>query len=121
MAYEENTHVITMMTNAALLRYRFVKMDSSARVGYAGVDARAEGVSQQPSDAADRSINVAIGGVPMVEVGSGGCTAGGKVATGANGTAVTADSGAYVMGTFMKTGVAGDIVPMLFNPSGPTY
>lgn len=100
--------------------FRFGKVNSSGKIALASTDQRPDGVIQN-KPLADHPVDLAVFGKMLVEVGSGGCTAGGNVAVGANGTAVMADSGAMVCGTFLETGAAGDLRPIIFNPSGPTY
>lgn len=123
MAYQERLSTITMIAGAdysdGSAHYRFVIPTSTpktfVRASVAGSDAVA--ICQDEPGNGHASC-VAEGGISKIVAGAA-ITAGAKIATDNQGRAVTATTGAYVLGIAVNgANAAGDIIPMLFEKNG---
>lgn len=123
MAFEERLSTLTMISGAdysdGFAHYRFVVPTSTAktflRASVAGSDAVA--ICQDTPRTGEASC-VADGGISKVVAGAA-ITAGAQIATDNQGRAVTATSGAYILGTAIQgAAAAGIIIPILFEKNG---
>lgn len=121
---------ITLQCSAAVAARRFV-MHDAANAGQIMQSAAASrflvGVSDQASSGGTGStasvqVHTVPGGIYKVEVGTGGVTAGGQVASDATGKAVAfTDAGTgsavkTIAGIAMSTAAAGELAEIFFSP-----
>jgi alanine dehydrogenase len=103
--------------------YRFIKLAADGKVDHAGAaQGRVDGIAAE-TVAADGDVLpmvLPMGSIAKVEVGSGGVTAGGLVATDASGKAIAvgASNGDQAWGVALDAGAEGDIVRILFGYKG---
>ncbi len=97
-------------------QYRFGNIAADGSVALCGAGLRAEGVLMG-KQIAGHAIELGVGGRLQVVCG-GTVTAGDAVSSDANAAAVTQSSTAIVNGTALESGVAGDIISILFAPQG---
>lgn len=123
MAYEEKLETVTMLAGAdysdGSAHFRFVKLTSTpgtfVRCSVAGEDA--DGICQDEPGSAHASC-IAIGGISKVVAGAA-ITAGAKITTDDQGRAVTATTGAAVLGTAIQdAAAAGIIIPAKLDNNG---
>lgn len=117
MALQDLGKCISLIAGADLsaAQYTFVKLDSSGHIIACGDGQDAIGVLQ------DKPVSGAVGqvmvgtGVTKIKAGASS-TDGGDVGIDANGRAVDAASGDYIMGNFLEAPTAANqIVSMLFQ------
>jgi hypothetical protein len=89
--------------------YFIVKFNTTEEIVLCGDGEAPLGVVHE-SAAENYPVSVQIDGLAKVIVGSGGVTAGGRVASNATGEAVNAASGDYTLGIATEAGVAGQII-----------
>lgn len=100
-------------------QFAFVTIDTASRVNLTGAGLNADAVLQDTPAALDRAAALAFpGSITKILIGAGGLTKGDHVASGANGTAVTAASTNIILGTCIKGGLSGELGDMLFHPRG---
>lgn len=97
-------------------QYRFVNIAADGTVALAGAAANVEGILLG-KQIAGHAIEVGISGRLLVVAGAT-VTAGQQASSDANSAAIPQASTAPVCGTFLESGVAGDIVSVLFAPQG---
>jgi len=122
MAVEQALKVISLLASADLssYQYRFMKVDSNGKAALCGDGQWGIGVLQNDPAAADRAASIAVAGASKVEAG-GTVTAGGAVASDANGRAVDAASGDYILGMALESATAaGQVVSVLLSPRPST-
>jgi hypothetical protein len=98
-------------------QFRFVTVGAAGAVAATGAGLKADGVLLNDPNTGE-AATVAVFGRVIVEVGTGGVTAGAEVASGANGVAVAAASTAIRLGKALETGVAGQLVTVDFYKGG---
>lgn len=126
MAFEEALEKISRPAGVdlrAAKRYTGLKLDANGNaVPVAAITDRPIGVLQSSSTSLLPNVGgpVAIGidGVSKVLLGAT-VTAGDAVGFKADGTAQTAVSTQYVIGTALNSGAAGDIIPVLIDTANP--
>lgn len=93
-------------------QFRFMTVNAAGRIALPAAGADAVGVLQDKPDAIDRIGQVAMlnASLRLKVVAGGTVTAGTKAQSDASGEAITAATGDHVLGTFLKSGVAGDLV-----------
>lgn len=97
-------------------QFHFVALDVNGYVNLpAGANAVCLGVLQDKPAFAGDVATVAIGGISRVYVGSGGVTAGNRIANDASGHAIAGSTG-YVNGTAMTTAAEGHLCEVLVQP-----
>lgn len=113
---EQVLELITLISadDMSAAQYRFVVVNSSGKAELAGAGAEVDGVNQEDPEA-DEATVIATAGISFVEVGTGGVTAGTKVASDANGKAVAMASGYAAAGTAMATASEGELVAVLLS------
>jgi hypothetical protein len=120
MSYHANVRSIPLLAGADFSttgQYRFGKIGTDGKVELAGAGERAAGViGNDPAE--DQALELQIGDVLEVEIGSGGLSAGDVVASGASGVAVTQAATAIVLGHCLKGGSEGELGSILFQPQG---
>lgn len=115
MAQQEALTCISLEAGADLSagQYHFVNMSSDGQVDLvASAGAQGIGVLQNKPDAAGRAASVAVYGVAKVVAG-GSITAGNRIQSDANGAAIAAASGDFVLGVAMTSADSGDLVEVL--------
>lgn len=120
MAFDNLAHVNSFVsTNALTSQFIFVQIDSSNAnsVVLPSAGGNAVGVTQDTPSAGDPTAVCASGSVTKV-LCSASISIGQDIATDANGNAVPATSGAYVLGTAITVGTNGFLCDMLFQPKG---
>ncbi|SIQ08307.1 hypothetical protein SAMN05880582_101660 [Rhizobium sp. RU20A] len=123
MATYEKLKTITMIAAAdysdQTAHYRFIK-SSTAPKSFVRCDTageRSDGVCQDHPGEGHASC-IAVGGVSKVEAGAA-FNPGVQISTDAQGRAIAATSGAYVLGTsILGAGAAGEIVSVLLDNNG---
>ena len=121
MATRQNPIDINLLAGADLSTKQFYlvkKNSTNGQVAVAGDGERAIGVLLNKPSAAGPVAKVQVGGVATVICGTGGLTAGAEFASSATGTAVPATASENKLGVALETGVAGQIMEVLFQPSG---
>jgi hypothetical protein len=120
MAYEQTLRTIGAPASADLSasQFCFVVVNASGRLALPAAGSHAEGILQDKPNGAGVYGDVGILGVSKVLVGAGGVTAGDLLASDANGKAVTATAGNFVLGRALATGAAGTYVPALIQQKG---
>lgn len=124
MAYEYRTpglsfgnHTANADYSAASAQYRFVTTDGSKGITYTGDGALAHGVLyNKPASGAAAQVEL-LGQILKVRAG-GTVAAGANVASDANGQAVTATTGEYILGEALEAGVSGQIISVLTFSGG---
>lgn len=123
MSYEERVDMITMVAgyDASLSVPRFVVTGPDGKAELAGAGVRPSGVITVGAPE-NHGIRVAIGGIAPVEVGTGGLTAGGMVASEAAGKAVAQAGAAVSCGIVQASAdgikvsyIAGEVAPILLT------
>jgi len=121
MAYDYTGYLDFDLPAAADLsakQYLFMTVDSSGNAAAATLGADVVGVLQNAPGAASRAAKVRPFGVTKITLG-GNVTAGNRIVTDNNAKGVAAGSAdAYNLGVALATGVSGDVIPMLFRPTG---
>ncbi|MDD9822304.1 MAG: DUF2190 family protein [Gammaproteobacteria bacterium] len=105
--------LLAFVAGAAVSINRIVKLSADGKVVHstaAAADAHI-GVTNRPAESGDR-VDVAVTGVVAVECGAA-VTRGAQLQSDATGKASPAAAGDRVVGIAMRTGAAGDIVPVL--------
>lgn len=81
------------------------------------------GIAQVPVSAAEilqgKGAQVAMEGISLVKVGTGGVTFGTIVVSDGAGLAVATNTGGRPLGIALVTGVAGDLIPVRLTPGLP--
>lgn len=97
-------------------QFCFVKVTGShqAGLGTAATDA-VVGVLQNKPQHVGNASEVAISGVSLIQVGTGGLNPGDRVTSDANGKGITAASGTAAFGIAIEAGVAGAVTPVLLG------
>ena len=118
MAYNESNISVSLNAAADLTaaQYKFVSIDSNGAIALTGDGEHADGVLMSAPNTGEAGT-VTISGIAKVECG-GEVTAGGDVASDANGAAGNAGSGDAVLGTALETGASGRVISILFHPRG---
>jgi hypothetical protein len=118
MAYESISHKISLEAAADLSakQYFLVKVDSTGKAALCGDGENAVGVLQNDPEAG-QAATIATGGIAKVECG-GVITTGGNVACNADGEAVAAASGDYIVGVALETGADGRIISINLDKNG---
>jgi hypothetical protein len=120
MSYEANVRSITLLAGADFSttgQHRFGKIGTDGKVELNGAAERAAGaIGNDPAE--DQPLELQLGDVLEVEIGSGGLAAGDLVASGASGVAITQAATAIVLGHCLKGGVEGELGTILFQPQG---
>lgn len=99
-------------------QYYFVEIDANGRIDAVDAQgAKAIGVLQDKPAAIDRVGNVAFSGITKVVLDST-VAVGADVTSTATGTAETAASGDYILGTCIKGGVASEVGSILLSIGG---
>jgi hypothetical protein len=113
---EQVLELITMLAaeDMSAAQYRFVTVNSSGNAALASAGGEVEGVNQEAPASGEATV-IAVAGISFVEVGTGGITAGAKVASDASGKAVAVGSGAAAVGKAMSTASAGELVAVLLQ------
>lgn len=118
MSLQQGIESLSIPANADLSasQFCFVTLNSSGKLiipASAGDDAI--GVLQDKPSAADRAGQVGMlqGSLRLKVIAGGTVTAGTKAQSDASGHAITAASGDHVLGTFLTSGVDGDLVEIL--------
>ena len=109
--------------DAAIDEFKIVKMGITDDTVAQATAATEEliGVVQDTTTAAGQHTQLAmVGNISRIVLGTGGATRGDKITADANGDGVVPAPGAGVnnnyIGVALKTGVAGDIIPVLIQP-----
>ena len=115
MSFDNSQHVINLQAEGAITPFTIVKFGTvDLNVDVAGANEQAVGIGPDYAVVANEHLPVNIGGVAQVELG-GTVTAGDRYKSDANGFAVAAATTGTVnqltVGTVLKDGVIGDIVP----------
>lgn len=112
-------------------QFFFVTLNGSGQLAVAGANVSCVGVLQDKPNAAGKVGEYRAFGVSKVKL-NGTVTVNDKVASDASGKGVKATAasvsagtpeplaGSYVMGTALKSGVAGDLIPVLLTHAGIT-
>jgi hypothetical protein len=98
-------------------QFYFVKVSSDGQFDLCGDGALAYGVLQDAPAAAGEAASIAIAGEVKVIAG-GNIAAGDKVACNADGKAVAAASGDFILGVASVGGVSGDILTVKLDSAG---
>jgi hypothetical protein len=109
--------ISTTDQSAATAQYTFQKLDSSGQLVACTAGAYSIGVLQDKPKAKDPGAVCYPGDETKVRCG-GSFNAGGDVASDANGNAVAATSGGYVLGQAIDAGVSGFIARIIYQPKG---
>lgn len=121
MAARQNPIDINAVAQADLSTKQFylVKKDTSNKDGVvlSGDGNAAIGVLIN-KPASGKVAKVQVGGVAPVKVGSTGLTVGVELASNANGEAVTATTGEFIIGVAMEAAVSGQVAEILLHPRG---
>lgn len=106
---------------AAFTLAKFGADDDTLSTGAAATD-NVVGVFQHATTAANQEVRVMLSGISRVKLG-GTVTRGDLIGSDASGQGVTvapsAGTNNRVVGIAMASGVSGDIIPVLLNPSRP--
>lgn len=118
MAYESVLTKISLEAAADLSakQYFLVKVDANGKAALCGDGENAVGVLQNDPDIGEAAA-VATAGITKVECG-GVITTGGLVACNADGEAVAAASGDYIIGVALETGADGRIISINLDKNG---
>lgn len=118
MATTEAGISITLPAAADLTthQYKFVSIDANGAVALTANDAHADGILLNDPNTGE-AATVLISGVGKVKCGAA-VTAGGDIASGANGAGKNAATASAVLGTALETGASGRIISVLFHPRG---
>lgn len=107
---------LTGNCEAAVAPYRFVKpgaADNGVVVGAAGTDLIL-GISNQTGGDLNDTVDYIVSGEAELELGAGGCTRGNRLTTDGTGKGITTVTAGHYLGAIaLKSGVAGDIIPVL--------
>lgn len=96
-------------------QFRFVNVDGNGRAALvASAGGRGVGVLQDDPAAIDRPACVAVAGRAKVVAGDT-VTAGDNVQSDANGAAITAASGDYILGIALTGGASGELIEVLLG------
>lgn len=119
MGLSSSKQVITVPANADLSssQFLFMTVNASGRLAATGDGLAADGVLLDKPSAAGRAGALQIGGRVKVVAG-GTVTAGDQVGSDAAGKAVSAASGDVILGRALSSGVADDVIDMIFQPRG---
>ena len=118
MATYENMRTMTLVAQAAVTQYTFVK-PSAVRFGCIECTADTDiavGVAQDAAAVAEEEIAVAFGGVAKVALNAT-ITIGQALTSDADGRAKAAAAGDVAQGVALEGGVQNDIISMLVLPS----
>ena len=115
MAVIENVTSVTLTAGADLRthQFKFVSVAADGDIELTADDGKAQGVLLNAPNTGE-AAEVAISGIVKVECGAA-VTRGGNVASGANGEAKDADTGAEILGTALETGADGRIISILLG------
>lgn len=119
MAYEIPGFSFTLPAGAdfsAAKQFRFVNVDSSGNAVNPSAGGAVVGVRQNTPTLGD-GCTIVQSGIVFVEVGTGGLTAGGNVASSATGTAIAPATGNLIVGRALETGAAGTQIAVLLTPA----
>jgi len=111
MAFKENQENVTYEAGSDMSanQFYFVSLSADGQVDTTGDGARAIGVLQNKPSAAGRAATVATDGKVRVSCG-GSVTSGGLVASDANGQAVDAASGDWILGEATEAGSSDEVI-----------
>lgn len=111
------------LAGAAIAQYRIVKFgsdDNHVVVGAAATDLLIGVSNIVEADAAEDPVDVIHAGIAYLKLGSGGITRGALITSDSTGQGVapapSAGTNNYVIGYALKSGSAGDIIPVLVVP-----
>jgi len=122
MAVEQALTNVSLRASGDLSAYqfRFVKLNASGQVVLAGDGEWAIGVLQNKPTAAGQGATVAISGISKAVAG-GTLTPGNAVASDAQGRAIRAGTGDYILGVALESATAaGQVVSVLLAPRPST-
>ncbi len=109
--------------SAAVVQYTIAKMgadDDTCATAAAATDVPV-GIFQAALSATDQAagkmVEIMVSGISYLALGAGGCARGNKLTSDANGNGVVAASGNQAIGIALKSGVQGDIIPVLLAPA----
>lgn len=116
MSYSEALTKITLPAHAdySAKQYRAVSINTSGRAELTGAGAEAAGVLQNKPDAQDVAATVAINGVTKMHAGES-ISKGDKIASDADGDAVTAGTGDNIIGQAIESASSGELFAMLIK------
>jgi hypothetical protein len=123
MAVENLGKCLTFEASADLstYQYRFVKTDANGQIELCGDGEAADGILQNKPAAAGRAAQVALPGCISKVVSGAVVAKNALVASDANGRAVTAVSGDYILGKALEAAGAADVkIAILFQKGGAT-
>lgn len=107
----------TVTNNVPIYQHRFVVINGSGAIALCGDGVKADGILENfPAQGAQARYGRGTG-VRKVRLG-GNVSAYAKVASDANGQAITAASGKIVMGKALRGGTSGDIIEIEYDLSG---
>jgi hypothetical protein len=116
MAYDIlKTKSINVTATFAAKQYTFVKIDTAGQLATPAAGGYAVGVIQDNPIAASPGAVCFPGDITKVHCG-GAFNPGDDVGTDGNGYAVAADSGDYVLGVALTTGVNGGLAVIIYQP-----
>jgi hypothetical protein len=119
MAFEiQSSKSINAGVDLRTKQYTFVRLDNTGRLASAGAGASAIGVLQDKPNLNDPGAVCGPGDITKIVCG-GNIPAGADIMSDANGAAVVATSGSYILGANLYgAGVAGAVITMRFQPRG---
>ncbi len=119
MAVNELVQSVSIEAGADLSanQFRAVVVDGNGQVALAGADVPIAGYLLNKPSAQGDPANVQIGGIAKVLVGTGGATASGVAVTASDGV-TNASITDVVVGTFLTSGAAGEVVEVLMINMG---
>lgn len=99
-------------------QYKFVVINSSGAIALAGAGVRADGILENfPKPAEQARFGSGHGGVRKIKLG-GNVAIGDQLTPNGSGLAVVAVAGDEKHGKALRAGVAGNVIEMLWDPSG---
>lgn len=117
MAFNEKLENRTYTAASAITQFRFVTLNSSAKVAHTGAGARADGVALAAAAGDGAVLPVAYDGRVTV-VAAGTITAGAAVASNASGQAVAATTGNVILGRALEAGASGQVITIEIDRAG---